>query len=110
MADDFSTPWLVFRKGDKTPKGTITAHPGAAFIVYFLKIRGEYDPVINLIRRAPSMLALLEKAYPIIEEEAERRTHSYSPKKDRYWVEMIELRDAISAEIDRARGKEDSHG
>lgn len=68
---------------------------------------------VNLIARAPSMLALLEKAYPIIEEEAERRDNAYrgaefSPGS--YWREMAELRDAISAEIDRARGKGVSDG
>lgn len=54
-----------------------------------------------------SMLALLEKAYPIIEEEAERRERvkDLSRIADPYWTEMGELRDAISAEIDKAYGK-----
>jgi hypothetical protein len=63
----------------------------------------------NLFCASESMLALLEKAYPIIEEEAERRSFSYCPEKDDdnpYWIEMAELRDALSAEIDRAYGKE----
>lgn len=64
----------------------------------------------RLIARAPSMLALLEKALPIIEEEAERRSFSYSPKQetDSYWSEMRDLADEISAEIDKAYGRETS--
>lgn len=112
MTNHFSTPWLVFKKGSYIPKGSITAHPGAAFVVYFLKIRNEddYDPVINLIRRSPSMLALLEKAWPIIEVEAMNREEGGmlrdgEPVMGKYFTEMRELANEISAEIDRARGK-----
>lgn len=58
-----------------------------------------------------SMLILLEKAYPLIEEEAERRESAVAPygkretEGDRYWSEMRDLANEISAEIDRARGK-----
>jgi hypothetical protein len=84
-------------------------------LVVVNKIIGNPDvrkAIGELIARAPSMLALLEKAYPIIEEEAERRDMAMHGDSDRiytagdYWSEMHELADEISAEIDRARGKE----
>lgn len=64
---------------------------------------------VNLIARAPSMLQLLEKALPIIEEEAERRRSVHPDqfaKAYSYWSEMAELQDDISAEIDKAYGRE----
>ena len=70
---------------------------------------------VNLIACAPSMLALLEKALPIIEEEAERRDFvkpspeylaNASDNERQYLNEMRELADAISAEIDKAYGRE----
>ena len=62
-----------------------------------------------LIKCAPSMLALLEKALPIIEEEAERRDQaciSDVPSVQPYWSEMRDLTNEISAEIDQAYGRE----
>ena len=62
-----------------------------------------------IIRRAPSMLALLEKALPIIEEEAERRgsvSPDQSAKAYSYWSEMRELSHEIAVEIDKAYGRE----
>lgn len=70
---------------------------------------------VNLISRAPSMLALLEKALPIIENEAGLREYSMSQHgEDKcvtpYWSEMADLANEISAEIDKARGKGVSDG
>lgn len=59
-----------------------------------------------------SMLSLLEKAYPIVEEEAERRNMAMQGDSDKsypageYWTEMRELADEISAEIDKAKGSQ----
>lgn len=66
----------------------------------------------NLFCASPSMLALLEKALPIIQAEAGRRSFAYAPDKDTdsYWREMRDLANEISAEIDRARGKGVSDG
>lgn len=67
-----------------------------------------------LIKRAPSMLALLEKGLPLIETEADRRDSAMSNYEvigtDPYWTEMRVLADAISAEIDKAYGKGVSDG
>jgi hypothetical protein len=62
----------------------------------------------RLIARAPSMLALLEKALPIIEAEAEMREcgpHCDSSTTEEYEREMREIANEIAQEIDRARGK-----
>jgi hypothetical protein len=66
----------------------------------------------RLIACAPSMLALLEKALPIIENEAELREasmHRHGEDKcvTSYWTEMRELANEISQEIDKATGKQD---
>lgn len=67
--------------------------------------------ISRLIARAPSMLTLLEKAWPIIEEEAERRAYEMhlsapaSPKNE-FWTEMRELANEIQAEINKAHGRE----
>lgn len=66
---------------------------------------------INVIVEAMNMLTLLEKALPIIEEEAERR--DAAPNKERiegYYSEMRDLADEISAEIDKAKGNGVSDG
>jgi hypothetical protein len=69
-----------------------------------------------LIKAAPSMLRLLEKALPIIEEEAERRNKAMQGDSDKsysageYWTEMRELSHEIAVEIDRAYGREVKHG
>lgn len=105
----FSTPWMVLRKGDKPGQKAISAHPGAVLLTYFIKIRGEYEPVIRLIKQAPSMLALLEKALPIISQEAERREdwgERHNAESHQYATEMSHLRDEILAEIDKAYGRE----
>jgi hypothetical protein len=62
----------------------------------------------RLIARSPSMLALLEKAYPIIEEEAARRGIMEYAKDDAgdYFTEMRDLANEVQAEIKKARGKE----
>lgn len=57
-----------------------------------------------------SMLALLEKALPIIENEAGLREFSMSQHgEDKcvtpYWSEMRDLANEISAEIDKAHGR-----
>jgi hypothetical protein len=67
----------------------------------------------HLIAAAPSMLALLEKALPIISQEAERREdwgERHNAELHQYATEMSDLRDAIIAEIDKAHGKEVKHG
>jgi hypothetical protein len=70
--------------------------------------RAKAEAFATLIARAPSMLILLEKAYPIIEEEAERREAAPGGHFiGGYYTEMRELANEIQAEIDRARGKED---
>lgn len=62
-----------------------------------------HKAIAALIARAPSMLALLEKALPIIEEEAERRECVLEPRNTNgYYREMRELASEIQAEIDRA--------
>lgn len=60
----------------------------------------------RLFECAPSMLALLEKAFPIIEEEAERRecVAHMSRIDDPYWTEMRQLANTIQAEIAKAKG------
>ena len=64
-----------------------------------------------LIKRAPSMLALLEKALPIIDDEAERREMApHQARHESYWTEMRDLANEISTEIDRARGRGASNG
>lgn len=73
----------------------------------------EIEANARLIARSPSMLALLEKALPIIEVEAERRDAAPgAPFSDRegYWREMRDLANEIAAEIDKARGKGVSDG
>lgn len=65
--------------------------------------------IARLIARSPSMLQLLEKAFPIIEEEAERR--EFAPRtsvadESSYRSEMRDLANEISAEIDRAYGRQ----
>lgn len=63
---------------------------------------------ISMIARSPSMLALLETALPIIEEEANRR--DAAPHKGRiegYYSEMRDLATEISAEIERAKGEKE---
>ncbi len=64
--------------------------------------------ISRLIARAPSMLALLEKALPIIEAEADMRDAvpgAPFSEREGYWVEMRDLANDISAEIDKAREK-----
>lgn len=64
-----------------------------------------------VIRRAPSMLALLEKALPIIDAEAEdREAANHDESSFKYSSEMRDLANEISAEIDKAKGKGVSHG
>jgi len=68
-----------------------------------------------LFQRASSMLALLEKAWPIIEVEAMNREEGGmlrdgEPVMGKYFTEMRELANEISTEIDRARGKGVSDG
>ncbi len=62
------------------------------------------------MERASPMLALLEKALPIIEVEANVRDNALSHKGESdqnvYWTEMRSLANEIAQEIDRARGKE----
>lgn len=61
----------------------------------------------NLFCASPSMLALLEKALPIISQEAERREdwgERHDAVEHQYATEMGNLRDAILAEINRAHG------
>jgi len=61
-----------------------------------------------LIKRAPSMLGLLEKAWPIIAQEAERREdwgERHDAMEHQYVVEMRQLANEIAQEIDKARGK-----
>ena len=102
LREDFSEHSLIIIRKHHEP------HENCAGDLVIATVAGKpvyRHAIARLIARAPSMLAVLEKALPIIEEEAERRTYSYSPKKDRYWLEMIELRDEISAEIAEARGK-----
>lgn len=100
----FSTPWLVFRKGDKIPKGSIAAHPGAAFIVYFFKIRGEYDPVINLIKAAPDLLKACKDALERLEYVVSTQPDfiGYGPR-----YESIRM---LKAAIAKAEGKEAQDG
>lgn len=60
-----------------------------------------------LIKAAPSMLALLEKALPIIEAKANLRGDcdgGYSAATENYYSEMRELANEISVEINKARG------
>lgn len=59
-----------------------------------------------LIRQSPKMLALLEKALPIIRAEADRRDAAPVKVAHGYWTEMDNLANEISAEIDRAYGRE----
>jgi len=65
----------------------------------------EAERLANLFVRSPSMFALFEKALPIIQKEAHRRDSALVSDGRRYWDEMRELANEISAEIDRARGK-----
>ncbi len=68
---------------------------------------------VNLFCASPSMLALLEKALPIIEEEAERRESVLPDQSTRaysYWSEMRDIVNEIRAEIERVRGREASDG
>jgi hypothetical protein len=65
----------------------------------------------HLIARAPSMLALLERALPIIEREADARCdamqqNGLTTDNSAYWIEMVELKREIQTEIDKVRGKE----
>ena len=55
-----------------------------------------------------SMLALLEKALPLIENEAERREQAQADAlvDGPYYTEMRTLADAIEDEIAKARGKQ----
>lgn len=71
--------------------------------------------ISRLIARSPSMLAILEKALPIIEEEAQRRdfvkperqgeSNQLTDAEYNYYEEMRELANEIKAEIKEARGK-----
>lgn len=64
---------------------------------------------VNLIAAAPSMLALLEKALPIIEREAEQRQNwgeRHNREGHSYATEMRELQDEIEALIAKAKGGE----
>jgi len=72
------------------------------------KAIAEVMPRAHLISRAPAMLRLLEKAYPIVENEAENRECAPHDGKNPcpYWLEMRLLADEIRAEIDRAHGRE----
>jgi len=72
---------------------------------------------IHLISRAPAMLRLLEKLYPLIEEESERREFviqdpkflaEFSDDEKEYYTEMRKALNEIRAEIDRAHGRVDS--
>ncbi len=85
---------------------------GIAAIVCYRIGNKEGEQLAKAFCCSLSMLALLEKALPIIEEEAKRRSYSYSPKQatDPYWTEMRELANEIAQEIDKARGKEVSDG
>lgn len=70
-------------------------------------LTGMAEANANLIAAAPSMLALLEKALPIIEAKANLRGDcdgGYSAATENYYSEMRELANEISVEINKARG------
>jgi ribosomal protein L11 len=73
------------------------------------EITARHDANAHLIARAPSMLALLKKALPIIENEAELREasmvrHGEDKCVTPYWSEMRQLANTIQAEIAKAKG------
>jgi len=66
--------------------------------------------ILRACRSYRSMLALLEKALPIIDREAYARDDALqqsglNSEDSVYWTEMRALADEISAEIDRAKGR-----
>jgi len=122
LANFFKSPWLredfpnhsliIIRKHHEP-------HENCAGDLILATVTGKpvYRHAISrLIARAPSMLALLEKALPIVEEEAQRRDfvkperHGDSPQlteaEYHYYAEMRDLANEIQAEIAEARGKE----
>lgn len=68
----------------------------------------EAEANARLIAAAPDLLAVLVKALPIIESEAEQR-ESVSPdqsaKAYSYWSEMRNIADQIQAAIAKAKGE-----
>lgn len=66
----------------------------------------------RLIARSLDRQALLERALPIIEAEAERRQMAMQGDSDRiytagdYWTEMRDLANEIAAEIANANGEQ----
>ncbi len=115
MAKHFPAPWVDGVSSDvivvkQKPEGFTNSMMIKAYGGYLV---AETIASCNkpLIKRAPSMLTLLEKALPIIEEEAERRERaSWTDTEGDYWSEMRELANEISAEIDKAKGKGVSDG
>lgn len=111
MAKHTPVPWRIQLDDDEEPTEAyiraVEADDELVAIVYS-------QANARLIARAPSMLALLEKAYPIIEEEAQRRDfvkperHGDSPQLTEaeysYYAEMRELANEIQAEITKAKG------
>jgi hypothetical protein len=116
MANHTPGPWYMVREYDHDLCGDrwyITQEPngGPYWIAEILGQLpdGEEEANAHLIARAPSMLAILEKALPVVEAEAERRRVwglTHNAQKHQYATEMRDLANEIQAEIDRARGKE----
>jgi hypothetical protein len=109
----FSAPWTAKHYSDRSEVVKYNAHEpheGCTGNLVVVTVDGNPDirkALAELIARAPSMLDLLEKALPIIEEEAEERSaYPHRDENNRYWVEMRELTNEIQTEIDKARGKE----
>jgi hypothetical protein len=115
LANFFKGPWL---REDFPNHSLITIrkhhepHENCAGDLILAAVTGKpvyRHAITRLIARAPSMLTLLEKALPLISQEAERREdwgERHNAVEHKYAVEMSQLRDAIMAEIDRAKGKE----
>lgn len=116
MANHTPGPWYQMRKYDHELCGDrwhISQEPnGGPYWIAELFGQlpdGHEEANAHLISRAPSMLALLEKAYPIIEDEADRRGswgERHNAQQHQYATEMRDLANEISAEIDRAHGRE----
>jgi hypothetical protein len=75
----------------------------------------EAERLATLLCRALSMLALLERALPLIEDEAGRRSAAMTfygnfAETDAYWTEMQVLADVIKAEIAKAKGESEKEG
>lgn len=114
MAKHFPAPWVDGNPSDAIVTKTMPEGYNNTTLIeeYGGYLIAETVSPCNkpLIKAAPRMLALLEKALPMIEEEASRR--EYAPVEDGegiggYWTEMRELANEISAEIYRAHtGKE----